>query len=268
MHNSNKVKYSIMIVDDNPDMIEFLEDALSDRYYIIKASDGMEAIHYLDDSPIDLIVSDVMMPLVDGFELCKQVKEDVQLQHIPFIMLTAKNTLKAKIEGLEHGADVYLEKPFLPDLLLAHIDSLFRNRQHIRFHYNHSPARTVPNHNIENPGSDFLNKLNLFITEHMGLRTLCVDHLAACMHISRPTLFRRIKLLSSLSPKELINMARLKKGAELLLQSSHKIYEISNMVGFSSPSHFVRNFIREFGISPKTYRRNQLTKRASSKNPF
>ena len=261
MQNTNKIKYSILIVDDNQDMIEFLDDALNDRYRIIKASDGEEAIRHLDDNPIDLIVSDVMMPFIDGFQLCKRVKSDVQLQHIPFIMLTAKNTLKAKIAGLEHGADVYLEKPFLPDLLLAHMDSLLRNRQHIRFHYNHSPAQTLPNHNLENPGMEFLNKVNLFITDHIASRTLCVDHLADCMHISRPTLFRRVKLLSNLSPKELINIARLKKGAELLLQSSHKIYEISNMVGFSSPSHFVRNFIREFNISPKDYRRSQQTKK-------
>ena len=263
MPNNNKIKYSILVVDDNQDMIEFLEDALSDRYRIIKAQDGAEAIRYMDDRAVDLIVSDVMMPIVDGFQLCKHVKENMQLQHIPFIMLTAKNTLKSKIEGLEHGADVYMEKPFLPDLLIAHIDSLLRNRQHIRVHYNHSPAHTLPKDSAGKPGGEFLNKLNLFITEHMALKTLCVDHLADCMHMSRPTLFRHIKLLANLSPNELINTTRLKKAAELLLQSSYKIYEISGMVGFSSSSHFVRNFMREFNISPKTYRKSLQTRKVS-----
>ncbi|TDS11893.1 response regulator transcription factor [Sphingobacterium paludis] len=260
MPNTNKIKYSILVVDDNQDMIEFLEDALSDRYRIIKAQDGAEAIRCMDDGPIDLIVSDVMMPLVDGFELCKYVREQVQLQHTPFIMLTAKNTLKSKIEGLEHGADVYMEKPFMPDLLLAHIDSLLRNRQHIRFHYNHSPAHTLPRDSASEPGAEFLDKLNLFITENIASRTLSVDYLANCMHMSRPTLFRRIKSLSNLSPNELINTARLHKAAELLLQSSYKIYEISVMLGFSSSSHFVRNFVRQFHISPKAYRRGQQAK--------
>ncbi|GHE33845.1 response regulator transcription factor [Sphingobacterium griseoflavum] len=254
MQTSKPVKYTLLVVDDNPDMVEFLEDVLSERHNIVTALDGAAAIDLIERTAIDLIVSDVMMPLVDGFELCRHVKGNVLLQHIPFIMLTAKNTLGSKIQGLEHGADVYLEKPFLPDLLVAQINSLLRNRQNIRVHYNRSPQRSSATAQTNRNEKGFLIKLNLFILENIAVRSLCVDELAAYMNMSRPTLYRKIRLLSNLSPNELINMTRLNKAAELLRQTQFKIYEISTMVGFSTSSHFVRNFIRNFHVSPKTYR--------------
>lgn len=254
MQTSKPLKYTLLLVDDNQDMIEFLDDVLSDRHHIVKALDGAAAIDLMESTAIDLIVSDVMMPFVDGFELCRHVKGSVQLQHIPFIVLTAKNTLRSKIDGLEHGADVYLEKPFLPDLLLAQINSLLRNRQNIRLHFNRLPQFTASNEQANKHEQGFLKKLDLFILENIALRTLCVEQLADYMNMSRPTLYRKVRLLSKLSPNELINITRLNKAAELLRQSHFKIYEISSMVGFSSSSHFVRNFIRNFHVSPKAYR--------------
>lgn len=263
MQKNKPLKYTVLLVDDNQDMIEFLEDVLADRHHIVKALDGAVAKGLIGSTPIDLIVSDVMMPFVDGFELCRHVKENIQLQHIPFIMLTAKNTLRSKIEGLEYGADVYLEKPFSPDLLVAQINSLLRNRQNIRVHFNHSPNLLSTSNRSNSQDQDFIERLKRFILDNLAMRTLCVDQLADCMHMSRPTLYRKIRLLSNLSPNELINTTRLNKAAELLRQSRFKVYEISSMVGFSSSSHFVRNFIRTFHLSPKAYRKNHQAKNSS-----
>lgn len=137
------MKPIILLVDDNEEILDFISSNLIDSYDIIKKFDGVEALNYLKENTVQLIVSDVMMPFIDGFELCKQIKSDVELSHLPFILLTAKDTLQSKLEGLELGADAYIEKPFSPKHLKTQIANLLANRNKIKEYFANSPFAHV-----------------------------------------------------------------------------------------------------------------------------
>jgi AraC-like DNA-binding protein len=208
-----------------------------------------------------------MMPVMNGIELCKKLKNDLQFSHIPFIMLTAKNTLSSKIEGLEVGADAYIEKPFSMEHLLAQITNLLSNRQIIKEYFAKSPLTHLKGIACSNADKNFLEELNNIIMDNITNMDLDVDQLSKMMNMSRPTLYRKIKALSNLSPNELINLARLKKAAELLSLGEYKINEVGNIVGYNSQSNFSRDFQKQFGITPSNYLHNlQNEKNRESKS--
>ncbi len=243
----------ILIVDDEEDILELLESILQQKYTVIKAHDGKEAIDLLSKEAVHLIVSDVMMPEIDGFELCKTVKSNFEYSHIPVILLTAKNTIQAKVEGLELGADAYIEKPFSKEHLLAQIQSLLANRKMIREYFASSPLVHIKSISHSKADEKFLEQLNNAIQEHLEDQDLDVEKLARIMTMSRITLYRKIKAVSDLTPLELINITRLKKAAEMLAQGEYKIYEIADMVGYSSQGNFARNFLKQFKMTPTDY---------------
>ena len=243
----------ILIVDDEEDILELLESILQQKYTVIKAHDGKEAIELLSKEAVHLIVSDVMMPEIDGFELCKTVKSNFEYSHIPVILLTAKNTIQAKVEGLELGADAYIEKPFSKEHLLAQIQSLLANRKMIREYFASSPLVHIKSISHSKADEKFLEQLNNAIQEHLEDQDLDVEKLARIMTMSRITLYRKIKAVSDLTPLELINITRLKKAAEMLAQGEYKIYEIADMVGYSSQGNFARNFLKQFKMTPTDY---------------
>ncbi|HLT89248.1 MAG TPA: response regulator [Sphingobacterium sp.] len=246
-------KPEILIVDDNIEILDFLEDDLSDQFEIVRATNGAEALDVLNRTLINLIVCDVMMPEMDGFEVCKTIKSNLKNSHIPIILLTAKNSLNAKIEGLEIGADAYIEKPFSPEYLRAQIHSLLLNRNKVKEFFISSPFVHVNTTNIHKSDEAFLERIYEVIQQHLADPNLDVEKLADLMNMSRPTLYRKIKSISDVSPNELINMARLKKATELLIQHDYKIFEVSYLVGFSSQTHFGRNFHKYYGMSPSEY---------------
>ncbi|MBC7423566.1 MAG: response regulator [Ferruginibacter sp.] len=243
----------ILLVDDNEEILEFLERILNTKYTILTATGGADAIKILTVEAVQLIISDVMMPVMDGFELCKIIKSDVEYSHIPVILLTAKNTIQSKIEGLEIGADAYIEKPFSKEHLQAQIASLLNNREMIREYFASSPLVHIKSMAHSKADERFLETLNDTICAHMEDTSLDVEKLAKIMNMSRITLYRKIKAISVLTPIEVINITRLKKAAELLAEGDHKIYEIAYMVGFSSQSNFARNFLKQFNITPTEY---------------
>ncbi|EDM35337.1 putative two-component system sensor kinase/response regulator fusion protein [Pedobacter sp. BAL39] len=248
----------ILLVDDNEDILDFVSDDLSEKYEVLTATNGVEALALLQTEIVHLVVSDVMMPEMDGFELCDRIKSELEFSHIPVVLLTAKNSMQSKIEGLEMGADAYVEKPFSPEFLQVQIASLLKNRSKIQAYYSSSPLIHMKSMAYSKADESFLGKLNDTIYKNLDNPDLDVDHLADHMNISRPTLYRKIKSISDLSPNELINLARLKKAAELLNEGMLKIYEISEMVGYSSQSHFGRNFAKQFGMSPTDYLNSRL----------
>jgi DNA-binding response OmpR family regulator len=243
----------LLLVDDNEDILEFLERILNSKYTILKAADGQEAIKVLENEAVQLVVSDVMMPVMDGFELCKIIKTNVEFSHIPVIMLTAKNTIQSKVEGLELGADAYIEKPFSKEHLQAQIASLLNNRNMIREYFASSPLVHIKSMAHSKADERFLETLNDTICLHIEEVDLDVEKLAKIMNMSRITLYRKIKAISVLTPIELINLTRLKKAAELLAEGSYKMYEIADKVGFSTQSNFTRSFQKQFGITPSQY---------------
>ncbi|WP_153801087.1 response regulator transcription factor [Foetidibacter luteolus] len=243
----------ILLVDDEEDILDFLERTLNTRYNILRAEDGRQALQLLETEAVQLIVSDVMMPEMDGFELCKNVKSNFEHSHIPVILLTARNTIQAKVEGLELGADAYIEKPFSKEHLLAQIASLLNNRNMVREYFASSPLVHIKSMAHTRADERFLETLNNTILSNMEDTGLDVEKLAGIMNMSRITLYRKIKAVSNLSPVELINVTRLKRAAELLASGDYKIYEVSDMAGFSSQSNFARNFLKQFKMTPTEY---------------
>lgn len=244
---------TILLVDDEEDILEFLERILSPRYRVLVTESGEDALKILDKEPVQLIISDVMMPEMDGFELCRHIKSNFEHSHIPVILLTAKNTIQSKIEGLELGADAYIEKPFSKEHLQAQISSLLSNRDHLRAFFASSPLVHIRSMAHTREDERFLEALNVTILQHIEDADLNVEKLASYMNMSRITLYRKIKAVSDLTPVELISVVRLKRAAELLADGRYKIYEVANMTGFSTQSNFTRNFLRQFDMTPTEY---------------
>lgn len=243
----------ILLVDDEEEILDFLERILQPKYTVLKTGNGAEALQALELNAVQLIISDVMMPDMDGFELCARIKANVEYSHIPVILLTAKNTIQAKVQGLELGADAYIEKPFSKEHLLAQMASLLNNRNNLREYFANSPLVHINSMAHTRADEHFLAHLHDMIVEHLEEVELDVEQLARHMNMSRVTLYRKIKAISDLTPIELINITRLKKAAELLASGDYKMYEIAAMTGFSSQSNFARNFHKQFGVTPSDY---------------
>lgn len=252
----NLDKPLLLLVEDNQEILYYMQKELSVKYHTLLAANGIEALEILKEKTVQLVISDIMMPLMDGIELCRKIKTDLNYSHIPIILLTAKNSLQSKIEGLEVGADAYIEKPFSFEHLLAQIDNLMSNRKSIREHFAHYPLAHIQGIASSKTDKEFLEQLNDAIYAHITDDKLDVDQLSSIMNMSKATLYRKIKGLSELTPNELINITRLKKAAELLASGNHKVNEVAYMVGYSHPSNFTRDFQKQFGIIPSTIARN------------
>ncbi|GAB3425773.1 response regulator transcription factor [Niabella aquatica] len=246
-------KPALLIVDDNEDILEFLQDDLGEIYAIFTAVNGTEALKILSEEVIHLVISDVMMPEIDGFELCDKIKSSFELSHIPVILLTAKNSLASKIEGLSTGADAYIEKPFSPEHLAAQVSSLLTNRNKVKEYFINSPLAHIKSIAHSKLDEEFLEKLNNFIVENIENHDLDVDHLAVAMNMSRPTLYRKVKSISNLSPNEMINLSRLKKAVELMNTKVIALGQIAEIIGYRSLTQFGRNFQKQFGLTPSEY---------------
>jgi two-component system cell cycle response regulator len=247
----------ILLVEDNAEILDFIESNLQDQYVIIKTTNGEAALNILKNEVVDLIVSDVMMPVMDGFELCRQMKSNLELSHLPCILLTAKNTLHAKLQGLELGADVYIEKPFSPKHLKMQIASLLTNRNKVKEYFANSPVAHLKTIAHTKADEQFLEKVNQVIEKHLQETDLHVDRLAKFLNMSRPTFYRKINSISDLTPNELINLTRLKKAVELMARGNN-INEVAETVGYNSAKVFSKNFEKQFGMLPSEYLQNHL----------
>lgn len=253
---SGELKEHVLIVEDNVELLKFMAKELSKKYRVFKAVDGQEALKVIHNHSIHLVISDITMPIIDGIELCDRIKTNIETSHIPVILLTAINAVKSRILGLESGADAYISKPFSMDFVLAQAENLLSNRKLIMEHYSSSPLshlKSIAHNKID---EDFIKKLDVIINENIADTNLSVESLADILHMSRSTLYRKIKDISNLSPNELINNARLKKAAELLRSGKYKVYEISEIVGYKSQSSFSRNFQKSFNMSPSEFINN------------
>lgn len=252
----SKDKPNMLIVDDNEEMLNFLSSSFSGKYSILTAADGVEALEKLKENEVTLIVSDWMMPHMDGVEFCKALRADRAISHIPFILLTAKTDTNSKIEGMDCGADAYIEKPFSVQYLEACIRNLLDLRNLLRQKFSRMPM--VPLNSIASNSVDnkFLTRINEIIEQNFSNPELTVDFLAEQLCISRSGLFAKIKTLANVTPNELIQIVRLKKAAALLAENKYRINEICYMVGFNSPSYFAKCFQKQFGIKPGEFINN------------
>ena len=250
-------KRTVLIVDDNEDILFILSDGLKDHCHTVCISDSSKAMDQLQKNDIDLVICDVMMPGLNGFQVCESIKANFEFSHIPVILLTAKNTLQSKIEGLDAGADVYIEKPFSMEFLLAQINSLLKNREKVKKHFAQSPTDHITSIAYTATDKAFLETLEAHINENITNPDLDVVLLAKCMHMSRTNLYRKISSISNMSPAEMINVTRLKKAVELLANRSVRLNEVAYSVGYNSLTQLGRNFQKHFNMTPSEYVRTQ-----------
>lgn len=250
---TGKTKYTILIVEDNPDMLAFIVRRLSVDYSILTAVNGMDALKVLDSNYVNLIVSDVVMPEMNGFELCKTIKSNLNYSHIPLILLTAKTNIQSKIEGLELGADAYIEKPFSVDYLQANIASLINNREKLREAFTKSPFIAANTMAITKADEEFIKKLDEIIQSNLNNPEFNMDDMADMLNMSRSSFYRKIKGVLDLSPNDYLRLERLKKAAQLLKEGENRINEVCYTVGFNSPSYFTKCFLKQFGVLPKDF---------------
>jgi ligand-binding sensor domain-containing protein/signal transduction histidine kinase/DNA-binding response OmpR family regulator len=247
---------NILLAEDEIDMGRFIAKEIAVDYNVILTHSGDEALKALKKYNIILVVSDVIMPGINGYDLCRQIKSNIEYSHIPVILLTATIHLNAKIEGLDSGADAYIEKPFSTDLLIAQIGNLIKNSGLNRQNFLNSPLTHFKSVAMNKTDEEFLKKLHSTLMDNISENDLSVEKIAVLMGISVSTLYRKVKALTDLNSVEYIRLARLKKAAELLSEGNYRINEISYLVGFSSPSYFATSFQKQFGISPSQFIRN------------
>ncbi|MCY1722069.1 response regulator [Prolixibacteraceae bacterium Z1-6] len=247
-------KPTILIVEDEPEIHILLQELLNDKYRIIAAGNGIEALDILSKEMPDLIISDVMMPGMDGIELCKKVKNDLSYCHIPFIMLTAKSSVIHRIEGLESGANSYIPKPFHPKHLEVRIDKMLKERSLLLQHFSRDlETKDISNLPIDREDKQFIEKVIQLIKQKIDSCDLQAEYLENEMGMSSANFYRKLKQISGLSPGEMIRVVRLKYAADLLRNTSMNVTEIFYQSGFNNRSYFYREFQKMYQIPPKQY---------------
>jgi len=243
----------LLIVEDNSDVRNYIKENLNKDYRILEGVDGEDGWNKALEHIPDLIVSDVMMPKMDGFKLCEKIKTDERTSHIPVILLTAKAASSDKIEGLEIGADDYIMKPFETDELRARIKNLIEQRKRIHEHFKKHGLFEIEEKNITPVDQKFLQKVFDLITRHVSNSSLNVESLTEDLALSRSVLHRKILSLVGETPGELIRRIRLKKAASLIEKNFGNLSEVALEVGFNNPAYFSEAFKKQFGMSPSQY---------------
>ena len=251
--NTHHPSPTMLIVEDNDDMVSFLSSHFQQHYNVLTAGDGIEGMAVIDKNEVNIIVSDWMMPRMDGAEFCRHIRQNPLTSHIPFIMLTAKTDNQSKIEGMNVGADIYVEKPFSVEYLEACIANILQMRRLLMQKVSTQPFEDVAQIGTNPIDSEFLKKMNQIIEDNISNADLNVNFLAEQLNISRSGLFAKIKSLSDVTPNEMIQVIRLKRAARLLVEGKYLVSEVGYMVGFSSPSYFSKCFYKQFGMKPGDY---------------
>ncbi|SFN48213.1 substrate-binding domain-containing protein [Salegentibacter flavus] len=244
---------SILIIEDNPDLSHLLSKKFSNRYKVY-LSDGRKAVEMALDLIPDIIICDLNLPEKSGFEISRELKNDLRTSHIPTIILTALNDEESRLKALKAGADAYITKPFNFEILLESLRTALYNREKLRYYYTNRIDR-IADENFEDSEQQFLKELNEHIQNNLKDPDFSVEELARLLKISRVQLYRKVKALLDMSISEYINEQRLRKARHLLQDTSLNISEIAYSVGFSSPGYFSTSFKNKYGESPKQFRK-------------
>ena len=250
---------NVLIVDDNIEILSLLKGLLSSKYNVISCTNGQDALNTISHRKIDLVVSDVIMPEMNGFTLCKTIKSRIETSHIPVILLTAKGEIEERIEGLGAGADAYIPKPFHPDHLQVRIEKLIEMREGLMKKFNNYPISEskFSSFGIGSKDDEFFKQLDSFLKSELGNTDLDAQYIASHVGISKTSLYKKIRALTGQTPHWLINQYRLKQAAFLLTNTELNVSEIINKTGFNSRSYFYKSFQEMFHCSPSNYARNQ-----------
>ena len=245
----------LLLVDDNRDFCEFMADSLADEYSVLVAFNGQEALEQLRKNDVNIVVSDVMMPIMSGTELCSRIKTNILWSHIPVILLTARTAEEYQIEGLELGADDYLTKPFNFNLLKLRIQKFLEWTEKCHLSFSQKMDVSPGEITITPLDEQLIEKAIKVVEEHISDTEFSVEDLGAAVGLSRSHLYKKLMNITGKGPAEFIRTIRLKRGRQLLGKSQLQIAEIAYAVGFNSPKRFTINFKSEFGLSPSEYLR-------------
>ncbi|GGH06527.1 hybrid sensor histidine kinase/response regulator transcription factor [Pedobacter zeae] len=244
---------TVLVVEDNPEIRSLISSVLGGHYQIVQMENGLLGWETAIETLPDLIICDIMMPVMDGIELCKRLKEDERTSHIPVIILTARSSHIHQVSGLETGADAYITKPFSPQLLLLNARNLLMSREIMRQkflkHIHLQPKELT----INAVDEAFMQKLLGYIDQHLADEDFGVSELASMIGMSKPVLYKKIRQLTNLSVNDFVKSIRLKKAMELFKQNRFTIYEVAYQVGFNDPKYFSREFKKQFGKGPKAF---------------
>lgn len=251
----NPIKRKILLIEDDVDVNKFLEIELS-RYYEVKtASDGIMGLEYAQNFDGDLIICDVLMPGMNGFEVTRNLKNDFSTSHIPIILLTAMSTVENQLEGTESGADAYITKPFSLKLLLARISQLIEQREKLREKFSKDPGMNNPLLSSSELDQKFVDQLNAIMEKQMSNPDFSVEEFATSVKMGRTVFFRKMKGVTGYSPNEFMRIYRMKKAIELLQDGTYNISEITYKIGMKDPHYFSRCFKEQFGVPPSSYQK-------------
>lgn len=247
-------RYTILIIEDNQDVRFYLKSQLKNKFNIKETENGLEGKELATHIIPDLIICDIMMPGMNGIDVCQFLKEDLRTSHIPIILLTARVTIPQIKEGLRHGADDYITKPFNAELLQTRIDNLILNREKLREAFS-KKILVEDAVTVEKPSMDerFLMKVHQYIISNIDDPELSIENLAVEVGMSRTQLYRKIKAITDMSPQKLVLSIRLKAAASCLKEERLNVSETCARVGFSDPSYFSKRFKAFFNISPSEY---------------
>jgi len=246
-------KIQVLIIEDNRDLREFLKESLSDNYHVYEADNGKTGLNIAFARIPDIIVTDIIMPDLDGIEVCRKIRHDERTSHIPVIILTAKTTSENKIEGLTTGADDYLSKPFDINELRVRISNLLAQRAMLRLKYGLIGETGEHEAAADTLDSSFMKKVNQIIAENIRNFDFDVGVLQEKLGMSRINLYRKLKALTGQTPVSVIHQFRMKVAARMIREKRGNLAEISMSVGISNPSYFSRIFREFYGVSPKDF---------------
>ncbi len=250
--------YRILAIDDNADMLDMLRSQLEDSFTVYTARDGKEGLSLLDEVQPDLIICDVMMPGMDGFEFTRRLRDNFNISHIPVILLTASISEERHLTGLEAGADAYITKPFNKEILRAQIIALIAQRQKLQRIYATEPGSDIPFISATERDKQFIERVNEIIMDNIGNFDFKIDDYAQEFNVGRTTFFAKIKSIIGYTPHEYVRIKRMKRAAELLLQTDDNISEICYKVGLNDPYYFSRIFKGIYGKSPSQFRKDGI----------
>lgn len=252
---SQSDKFCILIVDDNTDLCQFISESLRDRYYVICANDGIEALEKIQAHDVHLVVSDVMMPRMDGLELCNTIKSRIEWSHIPVLLLTAKTANQSVLEGLQQGADDYLTKPFDIEILQLRINKFIEWEQRCQSHFDlHRDKSIVKEITITHIDEEFVKKAISLVEENIADAKFGVEELCSALCMSRSNLYKKLCAITGKSTFDFIRSIRMKKAQQMIINCDMRISEIAYSVGYNSLKTFTENFKQEFGVTPTEYR--------------
>ncbi|WP_298737487.1 hybrid sensor histidine kinase/response regulator transcription factor [uncultured Chitinophaga sp.] len=249
----------VLVVEDDPSIQAFLADRFRDSgYNVVKAGHGKAALELVEAHSVDLVISDIMMPEMDGLELCHHVKTNIDYSHIPFILLTARGNSESELKGIEAGADAYIMKPFKWKHIAAVTKNLIASREKLRQKFSEQPNSDVSVLATNSRDKAFMEKVVSIIEARIIDSQLSVEELSRDMAMSRSNLHKKLKSLSGYVPNELIKLVRLKHAAKLLQTAEHTVTEIAYMTGFSAPSYFSKCFQQQFKVTPREYAEKKI----------